>query len=68
MLRGERRLDRTAIVEAAGSAARSVKPGQSADCPRSGQTRWTRTGAQYLRSARTAMLNGDLVRYTGIDD
>ena len=32
------------------------------------QMRWTRTGAQYMLHARTAMINGELGRYTGIAD
>jgi len=32
------------------------------------QMRWTRPGAQYLLHARTAMLNGELGRYTGGGD
>ena len=32
------------------------------------QMRWTRLGAQYLLHARTAMINGDLGRYTGVRD
>jgi hypothetical protein len=32
------------------------------------QMRWTRTGAQYMLHARTAMINGELGRYTGVAD
>jgi hypothetical protein len=31
------------------------------------QMRWTRAGAQYMLHARTAMINGDLGRYTGVN-
>jgi hypothetical protein len=32
------------------------------------QMRWTRLGAQYLLHARTAMINGELGRYTGVGE
>jgi hypothetical protein len=32
------------------------------------QMRWTRAGAQYMLHARTAMINGQLGRYTGVED
>jgi hypothetical protein len=32
------------------------------------QMRWTRAGAQYMLHARTAMINGELGRYTGVAD
>lgn len=32
------------------------------------QMRWTRPGAQYLLHARTAMINGNLGRYTGVGE
>ena len=30
------------------------------------QMRWTRAGAQYMLHARTAMINGELGRYTSV--
>ena len=30
------------------------------------QMRWTRAGARYLLHARTALINGELGRYTGV--